>query len=79
MDRRTLLFITISVGIILAYQELVLKRLMPPKPGAGQTQSAPDTTGERSGEPTLPAERENAAPNTNPGAAGSSASGERPG
>ncbi len=79
MDRRTLLFITISVGIILAYQELVLKRLMPPKPGAGQTQSAPATTGERSGEPTLPAERENAAPNTNPGAAGSSASGERPG
>lgn len=32
MDRRTLLFVVISVGILLGYQELVLDRLAPPSP-----------------------------------------------
>ena len=46
MDRRTLLFIAISVAIIFGYQEFVLKRLQPPpgsEPGitAGQGSGAP--------------------------------------
>ncbi|MFM7736005.1 MAG: membrane protein insertase YidC [Alphaproteobacteria bacterium] len=57
MDRRTLLFIAISVGIIVAYQELVLKRLVPPKP-AGQVQSSPvggTTGGDKSADADRPA------------------------
>jgi len=45
MDRRTLLFIAISVGIILAYQELVLKKLAPPRPTPGQEQAVPVDAG----------------------------------
>lgn len=45
MDRRTLLFIAISVGIILAYQELVLKRLAPPPTATGQAPAAPGAPG----------------------------------
>ncbi len=41
MDRRTLLFVVVSVGILLGYQELVLNRLAPPpvEPDAAATAS----------------------------------------
>ncbi len=41
MDRRTLLFVVVSVGILLGYQELVLNRLAPPpvEPNATATAS----------------------------------------
>ena len=46
MDRRTLLFVAISIGIIVLYQEFVLKRYAP-APGAGPTseQAAQAPTG----------------------------------
>jgi hypothetical protein len=43
MDRRTLTFITISVLIIILYQELILKRMTPPPtPDAPMQTSSPD-------------------------------------
>jgi YidC/Oxa1 family membrane protein insertase len=46
MDRRTLLFIGVSILIIVAYQELVLKRIAPPSaPSAVREESVADPSG----------------------------------
>lgn len=63
MDRRTLLFIAISVGIIVAYQELVLKRLAPPRPTPGQVQTVP---GGNAGEDGAAGDRSASVQGTNP-------------
>src|SRR5690606_17179683 len=47
MDRRTLLFVVISVLIIVLYQELVLKRLAPPEPPPGAVASSESAPAER--------------------------------
>jgi YidC/Oxa1 family membrane protein insertase len=54
MDRRTLLFIAVSIAIIVAYQELVLKRLAPHGPGGSPEQVAADRSAEPAGPSPAP-------------------------
>ena len=55
MDRRTLLFVAISVEIIVLYQEFVLKQYAPaPSEAPVATSPAPNTPGEEASRPAPP-------------------------
>lgn len=57
MDRRTLLFIAISIAIIVLYQELVLKRLPQPPVEAPVATASPEAIAREPGVPSPAAER----------------------
>ncbi len=57
MDRRTLLFIAISIAIIVLYQELVLKRYAPPPVEAPVATASPEAIARETSAPSRGAER----------------------
>jgi len=54
MDRRALIAVVISIVILVLYQEVVLRRLYPPRPPEEQTAEAPL---QPTGQPTTPADQ----------------------